>query len=89
VTTLGVVLSVAFPALIQAQNRAELQVAAEVLSAAPSQDALRQVVQVVNGAEGSRGTLATITLDYIVRPVPVDSVADRPRAVVTVAFLRN
>jgi hypothetical protein len=79
----------AIPLCAQAQNRAELQVAARVLSTTPSLEALDLVTPSVDGSKRWDTSLAAIEVDHLIQPTVADSLADRPRAVVIVSFLRN
>jgi hypothetical protein len=79
----------AMPVCARAQDRAELQVAAQVLSTTPSLEALDLATPPVDGSERWDTSLATIEVDRLVFSTVADSLADRPRAVVVVSFLRN
>jgi hypothetical protein len=79
----------AIPVSARAQNRADLQVAARVLATAPSREGVDLIALAVTGAKRSDAPLATVTVDRSLLPTAADSVAERPRVVVVVAFLRN
>lgn len=80
----------AIPASLGAQSRATLQVAAQVVFTGPSQEALAQVLpSLTQTGPETRPTLATIRVDRVLAPATPDSVARRPRTVVTIAFLSN
>lgn len=79
----------AIPGRAQAQNRSEVQVAAQVLATTASLEALDLVSPSGDGSRRWDTSLATIEVDYLIQPSVADSLADRPRAVVIVSFLRN
>jgi hypothetical protein len=89
VILLSALLGAVFPSQARAQNRADLQVAAQVLATGPSQGANLRIGLVVSGGYRSVDTLATIEVLAIPTPERADSLADRPRAVVAISFLRN
>ena len=75
---------------LRAQDRSTLQVAAQVVSTAPSQFALAAGLAAVNlGAEPVTQSLASVE---VASPPPKPGVtpdAMEPRTVVTISFLRN
>lgn len=81
------VLVLGFAAGLQAQSRGDMQVGAQVLLAGPSQAALASALY--RPVVGSPGGLAEISRDRQLVVPDSAGVALRPRAIITIAFLRN
>lgn len=80
-------LTVVLASPVQAQGRGDLQVAARVLEAGPSRAALAVALGTSAGARGQ--ALAEISRQPAPATGDAAQLARRPRAVVTIAFLRN
>jgi hypothetical protein len=74
---------------LQAQDRGSLQVAAQVVSTAPSQLALAAGLAAVNLRQASP-TQSLASVEVASRPPDaLDLRARRPRTILTISFLRN
>jgi hypothetical protein len=81
---------IGLPAPLAAQNRGDLQVAARVLETQPSRLALVQGIAAARRAPASTPqSLASIQIEPGVTETKRLAVGRRPRAVVTISFLRN
>jgi hypothetical protein len=89
--TCALAVGVLSPSMLQAQDRGTLQVAAQVVSVAPSEQALAQgIALALHQLPTSTQSLATVQLAPGEQPAastPLEALA--PRAVLTISFVTN